>query len=210
MENPALAVGGARYGRRMRWDHLFDDLAGQLEHELHAEELDLQQEEERLRLGRLELRGRLAAVVRERDGDKRTVTVRTVDGILRHVRVRSLGRDWLAGDLIDTPGAQVVVPIAAVESLVFDPAQAVRTLEQVPTRDDLSARLGLAFLLRDLCRRRVPLTVQTSAGELHGTVDRVGRDHVDLAVHERDVPRRTSAVDYVRVIPLAQVLVLRL
>ena len=37
---------------RMRWDHLFDDLAGQLEHELRAEEADLQHEEERLRLGR--------------------------------------------------------------------------------------------------------------------------------------------------------------
>lgn len=41
----------------MRWEHLFDDLETQLERELTAEELDLEVEEERLRLGRLSLRG---------------------------------------------------------------------------------------------------------------------------------------------------------
>lgn len=194
----------------MRWNHLFDDLAGQLEHELHAEERDLQQEEERLRLGRLELRGRLAVVLRERDSEKRVVTLRTAEGSLHRVRLRSLGRDWVAGDIVDSPGTQVVVPLNAVESLVFTLEEAERTLAHTPARDDLSARLGLSFLLRDLCRRRTPLTVQTVAGELHGTVDRVGRDHVDLAVHEREVPRRTSAVDHVRVIPFTQLLLLRL
>ena len=210
VENPPPGVGGGRYGRRMRWDHLFDDLAGQLEHELHAEELDLQQEEERLRLGRLELRSRLAVVLREREPEQRILTLRTQDGALARVRVRSLGRDWLAGDLVDRGAAQVVVPLRAVESLVLDVDQARRTLEPAPARDDLSARLGLSFLLRDLCRRRTPLTVQTTVGDLHGTVDRVGRDHLDLAVHDRDTPRRASAVQQVRLVPLDQVLLVRL
>jgi hypothetical protein len=194
----------------MRWDHLFDDLAGQLEHELHAEELDLQHEEERLRLGRLELRSRLGVILRERDPDLRVVTLRGQAGAVHRVRLRSLGRDWLAGDLVDAPSGQVVVPLGAVESLVLDIEQTERTLASPTARDDLSARLGLTFLLRDLCRRRTPLTVQTVVGELHGTVDRVGRDHLDLAVHERDVPRRAAAVDHVRVIPLPQVLLVRL
>lgn len=194
----------------MRWDHLFDDLAGQLEHELHAEELDLQQEEERLRLGRIELRDRLAVVLREREPERRILALRTRDGGLLRVRLRSLGRDWLAGDSVDASSSQVVVPLRAVESLVLDLEQAQRTLEPAPPRDDLSARLGLSFLLRDLCRRRTPLTVQTAVGDVHGTVDRVGRDHVDLAVHDRDIPRRASAVAEVRVVPLDQVLLVRL
>ena len=43
----------------MRWDNLFADLEGQLEHELGAEDLELRVEEERLRLGRLSLRERM-------------------------------------------------------------------------------------------------------------------------------------------------------
>ena len=46
----------------MRWDNLFDDLEGQLEHELTSEEIDLQAEEERLRLGRMSLRDRILAI----------------------------------------------------------------------------------------------------------------------------------------------------
>ena len=53
----------------MRWDNLFDDLESQLEQELTAEEVDLQAEEERLRLARLCIRDRLRA--RNRAGDGR-------------------------------------------------------------------------------------------------------------------------------------------
>ena len=49
---------------RMRWDSLFDDLESQLERERTAEELDLEAEEERLRLGRLAVRDRLLALAR--------------------------------------------------------------------------------------------------------------------------------------------------
>ena len=54
---------GADYRRGVRWDNLFDDLEGQLENELNAEDLELRAEEERLRLGRLALRQRLTGVV---------------------------------------------------------------------------------------------------------------------------------------------------
>jgi len=45
---------------------------------------------------------------------------------------------------------------------------------------------------------------------VHGTIDRVGRDHFDLATHESGRPRRQSAVVDYRTIPLQQVLLLRL
>ena len=92
MENRARSVGGDRYRLGMRWDHLFDDLSAQLEHELRAEQADLEQEEERLRLGRLPLRDRLVALRRSSGADG-VVALRLVTGDLLTVRLVTVGRD---------------------------------------------------------------------------------------------------------------------
>lgn len=194
----------------MRWDHLFDDLAGQLEHELRAEEVDLQHEEERLRLGRLTVRDRIAALQRASDPALRRVRYRSRAGGLHSLRPLTVGRDWMAGDLDDRPGAQGIVPFSALEALLLDRAQVPASLEPGSDGPVLAARLGLAFLLRDLCRRRTPLTIESMTGSVTGTIDRVGRDHLDLAVHELDTPRRESVVEHVRIVALDQVLLLRL
>ncbi len=204
MENRARSVGGDRYRLGMRWDHLFDDLSAQLEHELRAEQADLEQEEERLRLGRLPLRDRLVALRRSSGADG-VVALRLVTGDLLTVRLVTVGRDWLAGAVDGAArSAQAAVPFAAVDALLLTPAQAADSLVPVAEASELGARLGIAFLLRDLCRRRATLTIRTRTGEATGTIDRVGRDHVDLAEHELDQPRRTGAVARVRVIPLDQ------
>ncbi len=195
---------------RMRWDHLFDDLAGQLEHELRAEEADLQQEEERLRLGRLTLRERIAAVQRSADPAARRIRYRSLAGEMHVLRPLTVGRDWMAGDLDDRSGVQAVVPFSAIDALLLDRGQVEASLAPAPESPVLAARLGIAFLLRDLCRRRTALAVETSTSVVTGTIDRVGRDHLDLAVHELGTPRRESAVDHIRVIALDQVLLLRL
>ena len=77
------------------------------------------------------------------------------------------------------------------------------------SRDTVSARLGLPFVLRDLCRRRRQVEVTTADGILVGTIDRVGRDHVDLAVHESGTPRRESAVRDVLMLPIARIVLVR-
>lgn len=74
----------------------------------------------------------------------------------------------------------------------------------------MSARLGLAFVLRDLSRRRCELDLVLSSGTVHGTIDRVGRDHCDLAEHEAGTPRRESSVAQYRIVPLDQLLMIRL
>lgn len=195
----------------MRWDHLFDDLAGQLEHELQAEQADLQHEEERLRLGRLPLRDRLVALRAVADPAATRIRCRLRSGDVVRLRVVTVGRDWVAGDL-DEPLArdQAILPFAAIDSLLLTPEQALLSLEPVVERSELAARLGVAFLLRDLCRRRAVVTVRTLAGDATGTIDRVGRDHVDLAEHDRDRPRRATDVQQVRVIPTDHVLLVRL
>jgi hypothetical protein len=64
--------------------------------------------------------------------------------------------------------------------------------------------------LRDLCRRRRAVDLDLLTGAIHGTIDRVGRDHVDLALHERGTPRRESEVTQHRIVPLAQLRLVRL
>lgn len=186
----------------MRWDHLFDDLSAQLEHELSAERGDLEHEEERLRLGRLPLRERLVALRRSASAEQ-VVALQLVTGEHLRVRLVTVGRDWFAGSVDAAPRpTQIAVPFSAVDALLLTPAQATGSLVPVAESSELGARLGLSFLLRDLARRRAAVSVRTTLGECTGTIDRVGRDHVDLAEHDRDEPRRASAIERVRVIPL--------
>ena len=196
----------------MRWDNLFEDLEGQLEQELSAEELDIRAEEERVRLSRLLVRDRVFAVHEARADD--VVRLVLADGLALRVRPRTFGRDWFSGDLVEESArrSQCIVPIAAVGSLLLERGQVAAslggTLDQAAT-GSLAARLSLAFVLRDLCRRRAALDLRTPTGVVHGTIDRVGRDHLDLAVHEVGEPRRDASVSHVRVVPLAQVLLVR-
>lgn len=202
----------------MRWEELFDDLEGQLDAELRAEADGLRVEEERLRLARLGLRDRLIALTR--DGGTGAVTAvhfELVGGAVALVRPVTFGRDWLAGDLLDgSPWhPQCVLPFSAIASIVLDRAQidpSLETIEQQPgpPHGHLIDRIGLQFVLRDLCRRRAALEVNCTTGTVHGTIDRVGRDHIDLAVHEAGTPRRERAVRQYRLIPLDQIRLLRL
>jgi hypothetical protein len=194
----------------MRWDHLFDDLAGQLEHELSAEEADLHKEEERLRLGRLGVRERIVALKRTRDRSLSDVGVVLKNGLRIRLNPITVGRDWMAGDLDGSRDAQAVVPFDAIQSIELRDDQVEPSLAADEPQPDLSSRLGLPFLLRDLCRRRVAVRIDTLGVSVTGTIDRVGRDHVDLAEHDLDTPRRRDAVRGVRLVRLDQVVVVRL
>lgn len=200
----------------MRWDNLFDDLETQLERELTAEDIDLEAEQERLRLGRLSIRDRLVGLhdVHDRGIDYR-IAVSLTGGIRLVVHPATFGRDWFSAD-VDTGSPrrrQCIVPLGAVAGVVLTPEQVRQSLALSAVPDGpstLPSRLGLAFVLRDLCRRRQPLDLVLTSGELHGTVDRVGRDHLDLAVHDIDAVRRDSAVRELRMVPLAALQFVRL
>ncbi len=189
--------------RRVRWDELFADLEGQLEDGLNREQQDQRVEEERLRAGRAVLRDRVAAIAVLRE----PLRVRLVDGSLIDLVPGTVGRDWTSGDLSGT-GAQAVLPLGAVAGLLPTAAQLERSREPVPA-GALTDRLGLAFVLRDLARRRRAVQVTTRAGLLTGTFDRVGRDHLDLAVHPPDAWRRAAGVARVELLPLDQLLLVR-
>ncbi|WP_411722114.1 hypothetical protein [Mycetocola sp.] len=196
----------------MRWDSLFDDIESQIEHELHAEELDRRAEDQRLRLGRLTLRDRLQTFS-GRNGSRGEVVLELVTGATIIILPQAFGRDWLSGDLISRDGASdaCVVPLGAITGMLLPKESLARSLA-VPDRDEqaprLSDRIGLSFVLRDLCRRRVYLRLHEgrNAAAVHGgTLDRVAGDHVDLAVHEPDSPRRERNVSHLRVVPLTAI-----
>jgi hypothetical protein len=215
----------------VRWDNLFDDLEGQLEQELNAEEVDLRAEEERLRLGRLSLRNRLTSLAGAdarggarggapggAPGGAQLLQVVLLAGETITVRPTAFGRDWLAADLIAAAaplavpaGIQCVLPLAAIAGVILNSGQVEASLgAESESAARVVERIGLPFVLRDLCRRRRSLGLLTATGTLSGTIDRVGRDHIDLAVHAPGTLRRPRDVAHVRIVPLAHIHLVRL
>lgn len=197
----------------MRWDHLFSDLESQLEQGLSAEELDLAAEEERLRLGRLGLRDRLVSL-HERGGAMRRLVVTLIDGSRITIETVAFGRDWFSADILDELGRRrhSILPLGAIATVTLSAEQIAVSLAARPPEPhpSLPSRLGLPFVLRDLCRRRHPLEIVTAQGRSHGTLDRVGRDHLDLAVHEPGTVRRHRDVTELRLVAFDSLVVVLL
>jgi hypothetical protein len=191
----------------MRWDLLFDDLASQLDLEQRAEERALALEEERLRLSRLGLRERLQALSAALE-DGGGIRIQLRGGTVISVRPAAFGRDWLSADLVErTPARSCILPLPAVAAVLPERAQLAEPTgsDAGPSAPGLVDRISLSFVLRDLCRRRTPIALTTEDGDLHGTLDGVARDHIDLALHEPGVPRREQNLQGYRIVPLDRV-----
>ena len=192
----------------MRWDLLFDDLESQLDQEQRDEERALALEEERLRLARLTLRDRLTALARGDDGGPVAIRVELHGGAELELRPLAFGRDWMSATVVESgrgPG-QCLVPLGAIAAVLATRAQVLASLEAgAEGSGRLSERIGLPFVLRDLCRRRTPVHVTTADGRVHGTIDRVARDHLDLAVHEPGTARRDRDIRGIRIVPIARI-----
>ena len=166
-----------------------------------------------MRLGRLAVRDRLLAL--SVGADCPAVRVSLTDGSTLDLRTRTFGRDWISGDIVDQSArsAQFILPLDAIASLLLTRTQVRDSLADAARPESergLSRRLGLAFVLRDLCRRRQSVELVLGDGMITGTIDRVGRDHLDLAVHEAGTVRRESLVSHYRVVPFSRVLMVRL
>jgi hypothetical protein len=201
----------------MRWDLLFDDLESQLDREQHEEERALALESERLRLARLALRDRLMAMAAA-DHDRAGVRIELVGGTAVLLRATTFGRDWVSGTFgaAGAPGApggarladgpvQCVVPMAAIAAVSAGRRQVDDSLDRVPESSArVAERIGLAFVLRDLSRRRIAVEAESLDGRHHGTIDRVGLDHLDLALHDAGTPRRDRDVRGYRIVPFTR------
>ncbi|GAB2516555.1 hypothetical protein GCM10027064_12750 [Microbacterium petrolearium] len=191
------------YRRRVRWERFFQDLEDQLAAEWDAERAALDSESERLRIAGLALRDRLRGLV-----GAGPVAFELADGSRHDAAIAAVGADWIAARP-ETAGV-LIVPLAAVRLLGVPEPELLRSARALAEADRLAARVTLGFALRDLARRRVPVTLGLSGGRTAtGTLDRVGADHLDLALHALDAPRRAADVAGFRIVPLAALAWLR-
>jgi hypothetical protein len=165
----------------MRWERLFADLEARLEAEeragLEGEVADLVRAER----SRLAVRDRLRAHLDER------LTLSFVSGDPPATgRLLDVGADWV---LVEAAIGEMLIPIAVVASIAGLSRQAA------PDSSEVARRLGIGVILRGLARDRAVVSVRLAGDQcVTGTIDRVGADHVDVAVHPQDEARRARAV----------------
>ncbi|SEN85208.1 hypothetical protein E3O25_08830 [Cryobacterium sp. TMT1-3] len=205
---------GVGYFLPVRWDDLFDDLEGQLDRALSSAAADLSLQAERQRLEKLSLRTRISNVLRSAGvGGALQIRVVLVTGETLTLRPTTLGLDWLAADL---PGAannpvECVIPLSAVAGVLLTEQQSQASLAiESEAAGRQTERVGFPFVLSSLCRRRRTVELHTKGGVLIGTIDRVARDHLDLAVHPLGTLRRTPDVLHYNLVPFWQIHIVRL
>ncbi len=205
---PRRAGAGLPYARRVRWDRFFDDLEGQLAAEWEAERAALESEAERLRLARVDLRTRVAALAANAEGP---VGIRLSDGSSLDARIAAVGADWIAAPDADGARRLWLVPLWSLRGVQAAHGDLLRSARPPERADPLAERVSFALALRDLARRRVGValgmasTGSDAGGTVTGTIDRVGADHLDLALHDAGAPRRAADVRAYRLLPLAAV-----
>ena len=182
----------------MRWDGLFGDLEAQaaaLEIAVRAGDVEARMRSE---LSRLQLINRLRAAV----GNPlriRCVAGETLTGALLRV-----GAQWLLVE--EAAGREALVALDAVLTVaglgsLSAPADSVGAVE---------SRLGLAHALRGVARDRSGARITLVDGSVvNGTVDRVGADFVEVAIHPAGEMRRRSEVRDVVVIAISAIAVVR-
>ena len=177
----------------MRWDSLFDDLEAQFSAERALEKESEITDRARVELAGIDLSDRL------RGAAAAEIKIVLVDGNVIRGMLSHAGSEWL----VLTEGVrQWLVPYASVLSY-----QGLGRVALKPS-SRMQHSLGIASALRVLSRDRselvVHLMVRTGDGyKLHGVIDRVGRDHFDLAVVPHGEVRRPGNIAAVLTIPFS-------
>ncbi len=175
----------------MRWERLFEDLEALWE----ADEL-----------------AHRSAEVADRTRRERA-TVALVDRLVAHrgeLEILLTGGRRIVGEpqelgadfvLLVGGGRSHLVPLAAVVQVT-----GLGSRSAGPQKVARVRRFGLGYALRILARDRAAVVLQDVSGRsLTGTVDIVGVDHLDLAEHPLDLPRRGEYVRARRTLPLSAV-----
>ena len=191
----------------MDFETLFQDLENQLEYELDAEMINRLEDEERERRAKLSIRDRLLALKRSESNLELRGTTRGQRTLV--FIIKNVGKDWVAIEVQEPQELQgsVICPIHAFVSLEI-PLMAVKEslgtaigevsdhdLQAISGKSSLAEKVNLAFVLRDISRRRKNVRLHTQTDMVHGTIDHVGSDHLDM-----------TSGDVRRMIPLREVL----
>lgn len=178
----------------MRWDALFADLAAQQAALEAAERSGEAAERSRIEAGEIGLAERFAGALGQ------PVRVRCGADVAVTGTVRRVGAGWV---LLEDAGRDIVVRVEAVVSVTG-------LVRSVASPSLVDARLGLRHVLRALARERAGVQVALTAGSVAaGTIDRVGADHIDLAVHAPGEARRRAEVRESVALPLSAICAVR-
>lgn len=180
----------------MRWDELFEDLESQLAFEAQAAlEVDVA-EFTRGQWAEISMADRLRASI----GKPLRVGVGTAG--IQHFDLKTVGPEVLGG--LDHNGALLIVlqAVTSVETILQGARQPTSKLRQGPS---------LRSVLRTLARRRAAVSLIGYTGALlaEGTIDRVGSDYLEMALHPRDELRRRNEIIGSRMIPFSAVAMIR-
>ncbi len=179
-----------------RWEQLFDDLEALAEADDRAAFDAEVADRVRAEHAALSLSDRLAGQI-----GGAPICVWLPEGESVRAVVQGVGEQWVMLDA----GGPLLVPLAAVVA-VSGLARRAQTADGGPLR----RRLPLTVVLRALARDRAPVRLQLRAGlRPEGTIDAVAVDHLDLAEHPVDEPRRAAAVRGVLSVHLAAIVCVR-
>jgi small nuclear ribonucleoprotein (snRNP)-like protein len=181
----------------MRWEDLFADLEQQWDALAEGERQAEIAERTRAEFAQLTLVDRL------RGSEGREVRVRTRGGQDAEGRLGRVGADFL---LLVLPRCECVLPLSAVSAVTGLGDASVPESAAGAVR----ARLGLGSVLRRVATDRSQVSLVTSDGAvLNGTLQRVGSDFVEMAVHEPGDALEAARSRRLTLVPFASFEVLR-
>ena len=172
----------------MRWESLFADLEAQFAADEARNQSSEIQEFVRIERARQTLMQRLA---RHLDG---RIDVQLLGAERLGGRLAGIGKDWL---VLHHGGSEELIPVRALAWWT--------ALEAGSGPPEGERRVGFSQALRVLVRDRARVSIGGVDGQLlaSGTLDQVGQDFLEVALHARDEFRRSSAVLGRTVIPFA-------
>lgn len=184
----------------MRWEGLFADLEAQAEALAAAERAGEVDDRVRAELGRIRFLDRLRPAV------GLELRLRCAGGASVAGKLTRAGEQWLLMD--EGAGREALVPMTAVLAVAGLGRLAAAPDDEAGRR--VESRLGLGYVLRGVARDRSGVRLSLSDDTtLDGTIDRVGRDFIELALHATAEHRRRTEVREVLVVPFGAIAVLR-
>ena len=179
-----------------RWTGLFEDLEAQAAAQDDLEGAAEVEERTRAEIGALTLAARLRGSVGA------PVLVRLAGDLTVSGRIVRTGPDWTLVEE-DTNREAVVAHghITAIRGL---------TRHSVVAAGIVESRVRLRSVLRGLARDRSAVRIHLPVGAtVDATIDRVGADFLEAAVHPAGEPRRRVEVRGVEIVPLSAVVAVR-
>ena len=192
------------HGGLMRWEQLFSDLDARFDELADAEMMAELADRERVATGAISTVERLGGAAGHR------LRVRTTAGLAVTGILAKVGPDWLL--IQEGAGREALLAssaVAIVEGLSAATGPAIK---------GVGLRLNLRYALRGVARDRSPVAVVVSGGvgepvslytEITGTIDRIGADFVEVALHAPWEARRAASVRSVVLVPLSAIVLVR-